>query len=132
VRVVIDTNVFVSSTKGGNPREIIDLVDQGKLILCVSEEIVTEYVRIFHRLRLSQNTIERLLLFCEEAETVEVVTSKLNIVKEDPDDDKFIECAVSLNAEYIITGDKALRAIGQYQNIIIVTPKEFLDSINEH
>ena len=55
-------------------------------------------------------------------------TPKLHIVKEDPDDDKFIECAVALNAEVVVTGDRALRAIQNYMGIRIVTPKDFLDA----
>ncbi len=79
----------------------------------------------------SPDEIEKFGSYLLNADTIDHIsyTPKLNIVKEDPDDDKFIECAVSLNAEYIITGDKALRAVGQYKNIKIVTPKEFLDII---
>ena len=48
------------------------------------------------------------------------------VVKQDPDDDKFVACAVALNAEAVITGDRALRAVGRYQEITIVTPEQFL------
>ena len=48
------------------------------------------------------------------------------VVKQDPDDDKFVACAVALTAEAVITGDRALRAVGQYQGITIVTPEQFL------
>jgi len=47
-------------------------------------------------------------------------------VKDDPTDDKFIACAVKLNAAYIVTGDKALQAIREYHGIKILTPREFL------
>jgi len=53
-------------------------------------------------------------------------TKKIHVVEKDPDDDKFIECAAALNARCVITGDKALRNIGDYMGIKIVTPKEFL------
>ena len=48
------------------------------------------------------------------------------MVKGDPDDDKFIECAVALKAEVIITGDKTIEVIGEYMNIKILTPQQFL------
>lgn len=54
------------------------------------------------------------------------MTKIIRAVEKDPDDDKFIECAVALNAQYIITGDKALRDIEDYMGIKVVTPKEFL------
>jgi predicted nucleic acid-binding protein len=54
-------------------------------------------------------------------------TPILKIVKKDPDDDKFIECAVALKAGYIISGDKKLTEIERYMNIKIQSPKQFLD-----
>lgn len=53
-------------------------------------------------------------------------TPSLQVVKDDPTDDKFIACAVKLNAAYIVTGDKALQAIREYHGIKILTPREFL------
>ena len=53
-------------------------------------------------------------------------TPSLQIVKDDPDDDKFIECALALDAEYIISGDKDLLAVKEYKDIRIITPAEFL------
>jgi hypothetical protein len=50
----------------------------------------------------------------------------IRVVKSDPDDDKFIACAIALKAEVVVTGDRALRAVGQYQGIKIVTPEQFL------
>ena len=55
-------------------------------------------------------------------------TLKLKIVIKDPGDDKFIECAVALRAEAIITGDKHLRSIRSYMGVKIITPAEFLKS----
>jgi predicted nucleic acid-binding protein len=55
-------------------------------------------------------------------------TPELHLVEEDPDDDKFIECAVALKVDFIISGDKALIAIQDYMSIRIVTPKAFLDN----
>ena len=53
-------------------------------------------------------------------------TPELHIVEKDPDDNMFIECAVALKAGFVITGDKALKAIQDYMNIRIVGPGEFL------
>ncbi|MFY9271143.1 MAG: PIN domain-containing protein [Candidatus Manganitrophaceae bacterium] len=58
-------------------------------------------------------------------------TPFLRIVKSDPDDDKFIECAVALKAQVIITGDRALRSVGAYMGIRIVTPEPFLDDFRK-
>jgi len=57
MRVVVDTNVFVSSFFGGIPRKIVDLWKKGQIILCLSKPIVEEYVEVLRRLGL-QNEIE--------------------------------------------------------------------------
>lgn len=58
-------------------------------------------------------------------------TPNLNVVKKDPDDEKFIECAVALNSKIIISGDKALREIKDYMGIKIQSPKQFLDDYSK-
>ncbi|MCX5825965.1 MAG: hypothetical protein NTY86_21450 [Deltaproteobacteria bacterium] len=55
-------------------------------------------------------------------------TPEVHVVS-DPDDDKFIACAIALKAGYVVSGDKALVAVRQYQEIKIVTPREFLEII---
>ena len=55
-------------------------------------------------------------------------TRKVKAVEEDPDDDKFVECALAAKARIIITGDPHLLSIKKYKNISIVTPREFIES----
>jgi putative PIN family toxin of toxin-antitoxin system len=129
MRVVVDTNVFVSSFFGGNPRKIIDLWKSGNITLCLTGAIINEYVEVLQRLGLQDTSeLEELLkLFSSGYHTIFTSkTKKIHAVEKDPDDDKFIECAATLNAQYIITGDKALRDIGDYMGIKVVTPREFL------
>ena len=131
IRVVVDTNVFVSSFFGGNPRKIVDLWKSGQLTLCLSKSIIDEYVEVLQRLGLKneRELSELLNLFAHGFHsTFSAKTPELHLVEEDPDDDKFIECAVALKADFVISGDKALIAIQDYMGIRIVTPKEFLDS----
>jgi putative PIN family toxin of toxin-antitoxin system len=133
MRVVVDTNVFVSSFFGGNPRKIIDLWKSGDITLCLTGDIIDEYVEVLQRLGLQDTSeLEELLkLFSSGYHTAFTSkTKKIHVVEKDPDDDKFIECAAALNARYIITGDKALRDIGDYMGIKVVTPKEFLSLQN--
>ena len=130
IKVVVDTNVFVSSFFGGNPRKIVDLWKSGQLTLCLSKPIIDEYVEVLQRLGLKneRELSELLNLFAHGFHiTFLAKTPELHLVEEDPDDDKFIECAVALKADFIISGDKSLIAIQDYMGIRIVTPKEFLD-----
>ena len=67
-------------------------------------------------------------LIIENSEMVEI-TGKLKVIKEDSDDDKFIETALNGNADYIITQDKHLLKLKEYNNIKIIHPKEFITFI---
>jgi putative PIN family toxin of toxin-antitoxin system len=125
----VDTNVFISSFFGGNPRKVIDLWKSGEITLCLSKPIVDEYIEVLHRLELQdEKELEELLsLFAHGFHLVYTAkTPELHVVEEDPDDDKFIECAVSLKAKFVITGDSAVRKIQDYMRIKIVSPREFL------
>lgn len=125
MRVVIDTNVFISSFFGGNPRKVIDLWAREHITLCFSREIIREYIEVMERLGLQEDEglSEILSLFARGFHCL--FTTKmpaLKIVEDDPDDDKFIECAVALKADFVVTGDKALLAVEDYMGIKITTP----------
>jgi putative PIN family toxin of toxin-antitoxin system len=129
MKVVIDTNIFVSSFFGGNPLRIIDLWKKGEITLCLSKDILDEYIRVLQRIGLKdENELEELLSLFSKGFNVLFTTKtpKIRVVKDDPDDDKFIECAVALKADVIITGDRAIRAMGEYMGIKILTPQQFL------
>lgn len=129
-RVVIDTNVFVSSFFGGVPREIINLWKEGKITLCLSQGIIEEYLEVLSRLGLKdRKAIEQLTqLFAEGFHSLYTSkTPKLQIIEADPDDDKFLECAVALQSKVIISGDRHLKDLKKYIDIEILSPREFID-----
>ena len=135
MRIVVDTNVLVSSFFGGNPRTIIDLWKDGHVTLCLSREIIDEYVEVLIRLGLGseQELQELLALFGRGVNTVYTArTPDLHVVEDDPDDDKFIACAVALNAKMIVSGDKALLAVERYMDIQIATPKVAVELLKAH
>ena len=130
LRVVIDTNVFISSFFGGIPREIINLWKEGDIVLCLSQSIVEEYIEVLNRLGLKdKNELFKLIkLFAEGYNSVFAAnTPELNVVKNDPDDNKFIECAVELESKVIVSGDKHLREVRKYIDIEIISPREFIE-----
>lgn len=131
-KVVIDTNVFVSSFFGGNPRKIIDLWKAGRVTLCLSKAIVSEYIEVLERLGLADGPeIEELLALLARHHTLFAgKTPHLSIVNRDPDDNKFIECAVATKANCIISGDKDLTSIENYMGISIVTSARFIQQFS--
>lgn len=132
-RVVVDTNVFISSFFGGNPKEIINLWKTGKITICVSRDIIDEYVEILKRLGLQkEKELQELLKIFSEGHNIVFAAStpSLTIVEQDPKDNMFIECAVALGCSHIISGDKHLKSIDNYMGIKILSPKEFLEQFH--
>lgn len=132
MNVVIDTNIFVSSFFEGNPRKIIDLWKKEKITLCLSNTILNEYVDVLCKIGLKdEHELDELLdLFSRGFNLLFTTkTPKIKIIKNDPDDDKFIECAVALKADAVITGDREVLAIKKYMGIKIVTPQRFLKHV---
>ncbi|MEA1980797.1 MAG: putative toxin-antitoxin system toxin component, PIN family [candidate division Zixibacteria bacterium] len=112
IRVVIDTNVFISSFFGGVPKTIINLWKSGKITLCLSQKIIEEYIKVLNRLGLEDKSeIHKLTrLFAEGYNSLFTAkTPKIEVVKDDPEDDKFLECAVALDCKIIISGDRHLK-----------------------
>ncbi|MFA6054578.1 MAG: putative toxin-antitoxin system toxin component, PIN family [Thermodesulfovibrionales bacterium] len=134
MKVVIDTNIFVSSFFGGNPRRVIDLWKTEKITLCLSKDILDEYIEVLQRIGLQdEDEMGELLSLFKRGFNMLFTTKtpKVKVVNDDPDDDKFIECAMALKAEVIVTGDKAIEAVGEYMGIKILTPQRFLKSFEK-
>lgn len=130
MKVVIDTNVFVSSFFGGNPKKIIDLWENEKITLCLSSSILDEYIDVLGRIGMKDEAeLEELLSLFAKGFNILFTTKtpKIKIVKNDPDDDKFIECAVALKADAVITGDGEVLDIKEYMGIRILPPQDFLE-----
>jgi putative PIN family toxin of toxin-antitoxin system len=112
IRVVVDTNVFISSFFGDNPRKIIKLWKSGEITFCLSKPIVDEYIEVLHRLELQDGKeLEELLgLLAHGFYLVYTAkTPQLYLVEEDSDHDKFIECAVASKAKFVITGGSLVK-----------------------
>ncbi|MEE8330032.1 MAG: putative toxin-antitoxin system toxin component, PIN family [Thermodesulfovibrionia bacterium] len=131
MKVVIDTNIFVSSFFGGKPRKIIDLWKDDKITLCLSNVILDEYIDVLRRIGMkNEDELEELLSLFSRGFNILFTTKtpKIKIIKDDPDDDKFIECAAALKADVVITGDREVLALKQHMGIRIFTPQQFLEN----
>ena len=129
MKVVIDTNVFVSGIfwKGISNRIIIAW-RAGKFDLVNSLMNVEELIKIlqFFKIDMSDEHIKEWVNLIVENSIIVDVVGKIRIVKDDPTDDKFIETALNGNADYIISQDRHLLDIKEFEGIKMVTPKEFL------
>jgi uncharacterized protein len=128
-RVVLDTNIFVSMTLGGQVGKINDKWRAGEFILVVSEEIVSESLEVLQRpkLHLKSRTIATIVnRIYRKAEFV-TPEEQVSAVQTDPTDNKFIEAAIAGKADYIVSGDKHLLELNEYKSIPIITAREFID-----
>jgi putative PIN family toxin of toxin-antitoxin system len=138
-RVVIDANHFVSALlkPESNPANVLALARQGKIQLVITAEIVDEiravllYPKIMKRHRRTSAQIE---LFLKKLLKTAVVTHsgpKLDVVRDDPSDNKYLECAVEGRADFTVSGDSHLTDLGSFRGIRIVTPARFLKTLKE-
>lgn len=127
-KVVLDTNIVVSSLWGGNPGKTIELWNEGKIVLVLSSEILNEYYNVIKRFKLSDEDIDEFIILFIHSKKTKIVEpkKKLLIIKDDPADNKFIEEAVEGKADFIVTGDKHLQELAEYEGIRIVSPRVLL------
>ena len=131
MRVVLDTNVLVSALIfTGISSELVPLWQTNAITVLLSRGILEEYLRVlsYPKFQISEAEIKGLIEE-ELLPYVEVVNPRrrLRVVKRDPSDDKFVECAVAGKAQVIISGDKDLSSIGHYRGIRIQSPAQFFD-----
>ncbi len=129
MRVVLDTNIFISGFFWHGPAEkILNLWKSGKFSLIISMDIISEIVKVLKDFKIKMSDIQRkqLIDIIIGMSLIVELTEKVDIVKDDPDDNKFIEASISGKADYIITQDKHLLKIKQFRNIKVLTPEEFL------
>ena len=134
LKVVLDTNVWISSFFGGHPRRIVELWADGKIMICLTPAIFDEYTAVMTRMGFARSPRYReYLALIAEGDNIlfTMRTPDIHVVGDDPDDDKFIECAVALECNYIVSGDKHLLQLQRYLHIPIVSPKAFLDILSE-
>ncbi|MBS3167009.1 putative toxin-antitoxin system toxin component, PIN family [Candidatus Woesearchaeota archaeon] len=128
MRVVLDTNVFISGIfwEGNFCSQIINKWKEGKFQLISSEEIIEELVKTLKTFKISMDKelIEEWKNLILENSIMIDVPICANIVKEDPEDDKFIWAAVYGQVDFIISQDKHLLKLKEYENIKILTPEE--------
>jgi putative PIN family toxin of toxin-antitoxin system len=131
VKIVLDTNVLISGIFWrGAPRQLLDAWRTGLLSFVVSEEIATEYERVvailsarYPRSASLASEIMQLLI----ANSLFVTPIELGgQICTDPDDDKFLACALATSVDHIVTGDRALLIAGPRVGVSAISPRKCL------
>ena len=130
MRVILDTNVVISGVYfTGPPYHILKAWRDGTVHVVVSPEIIEEYQRVGSVLAKQFPGVDIdpiLTLFAAEAELI-VVPPLPEPVCDDPDDDKFLACALASKTKIIISGDRQLLRVSGYRGIEVVRPRAFVD-----
>ncbi len=135
IKVVLDTNVLVSALLvRKETSRIVDLWKEEKIIPVFSDETFDEFKTVIGYPKFSLTKDEINSIIFEEVlpflEVVEVRNRTEGICK-DPDDDKFISCALSAGADFLVSGDNDLCSLGNYRSAKIIRPSDFISIFHE-
>lgn len=140
LKVVLDTNIFVSSllTKTGRPAIVIDAWRAGRYLLVTSRSIISEIKRVLdspgirEKYSLGRNEIEKLILMLKsDAIVVPGLSPVAGAIPEDPTDEMFLAAALDATADLIVSGDRHLLQLGEYRGIPISTVRQFLELLEK-
>lgn len=130
MKLIVDTNVFISGVFfSGAPHQILDAWRHGAITFLISPQILAEYQATGHRLAKQFVGVD-LEPWLELLATNAIVVDAPNLpnpVCSDPDDDKFLACALSGRCKCIVSGDKALLATSGFWGISVLTPRAFVE-----
>jgi putative PIN family toxin of toxin-antitoxin system len=130
MRAILDTNVFISGIFfAGPPSQILKAWQNQSLQIVLSRQILGEYKRVAEALGSKFPTVDILPiieLVTIHGQFVDTQAVDISICK-DPDDDKFLECAVASKCKTIISGDKHLLKLTGYEGISVLSPRIFVD-----
>lgn len=128
MRIVLDTNVFISGVFfGGVPGRILEAWRDGRVQLVLSAEILEEYHRVGQLLGVQHPGVDLgpfLGLLMVHAEVVEAPVLPEG-VSSDPDDDKFLACAIAAGVAVVVSGDKDLLDQSGWRGVRVVRPRQF-------
>jgi uncharacterized protein len=129
VKAVLDTNIFVSALAlpGGQAEKAIVHALEGRFDLVISKPIIHEVlgvlVRKFDR---DAEELSRVAVFLADLGTVVRPRKKVRVLCDEPDN-RILECALAADAELIVTGDRAMLELREFERIRIMTLREFLE-----
>ena len=128
MNVTVDTNFLISATQWDYSvaHKLLKKFILSDAEIFTTQDILDETAEVLERdfeysKGDAENIIEKILLFAKLIKTKQ----KIDVVKDDPDDNKVIECAIESSSDYIITYDRHLLKLKEYKGIKIITPEEF-------
>jgi putative PIN family toxin of toxin-antitoxin system len=127
IRVVLDTNVLVAAhfNPGSASNRILELCQRKELVLVLTSHILKEFSLILRNISARKSFQKRVDKIISQAILIKKAP-RVNVVTEDPEDNKFLSCALAGKADYIITSDRHLLVLRKFRGTKIVKPVQFL------
>jgi len=128
VRVVFDTNIFISAfaISGNLAEKAILKIIEGEDILVISKEIIDEVLSVLSsKFSRDQEALSHIAVILSELRELVKPTRKISIFKDEPDN-RILECALYGKADALLTGDKEMLRLREYSGIKIISLKEYL------
>ena len=133
MKLVLDTNIYISAFYwGGNSQKVINRIIEGIDELFITDQIINEISDVMARpkFKTEKEIIVGYINTIKNSSKKINIEGKITDICRDKNDDDKIECAVTSEADFLLTGDNDLLVIKNYNNIRILTQKEYLDIIN--
>lgn len=126
--VVLDTNLIISAllSPQGTSAKIINRWEAGKFDVAVSDPLLDELERALGYERINKYFRGTFIMHLREIAILVKPQISLEVITEDPDDNRLLECAVTSGSSYIISGDQHLLDLKEYQGIQILSPAGFI------
>lgn len=135
LRIVLDTNVLVASISQKSPYHWVwQAFVQGKYELCVTSDILDEYAEIIERyfsVEDAENTLNQIMMGKNVFQIIRYY--EWNAIEQDPDDNKFFDCAVAANAHYLVSEDKHFNILKKilFPSVTRIKTLEFKEVLSE-
>lgn len=133
-RIVLDTSVLISAyLYRGLPRQILELARRGEVRLIVSRDTVEELARVlgYEKFGLATGEIKEILTDLRTFAEYFEVRERVSIILDDPTDNIFLSLAREGGASRIVSGDRHLLALGDFEGIAIVSVRAFLEEMGK-
>jgi uncharacterized protein len=133
IRATLDVNVLVSAfpASSGSPAELLERWLRREFELIHSEHILTEaaeaWAKPYWAARYTADQVHNTVALLRERAHLVVPAATVRGVAEDEEDDLVLATAIAGGAGFLVTGDKYLQALGRYQNVVILSPRQFLE-----
>ncbi len=124
--MILDTNIFIAAywNKKSASARILRGCEQGRLLLVYSKPIEKEVFFILNRIKAKKPYQDYVAGLFANGRLVSP-TKHVNLVKDDPDDNKYLDCALASNADYILSNDKHLLQFHTFRKTLIIRPAQF-------